>query len=453
LLHLTINNMSKIKTITISNLKAISHIIGNFEGASCIIYGGNNKGKTTFCRGLFDRIRGLKPEMILKQNEKEGFAECELTTGEKFRWNFKEGGKESLSYTTDKQIKTNLTRSIADRFFPETFDVDKFLNDSPCKQRKTLQDLAGLDFADIDERFTESYKARTAANTRYQDARTIFEAMVMPEKIEPVEIAPLNEEKEKVRKELNNLYLKNKDHNEDLRKQWQEGCDKIRMEILDFNLKESERDTKRQQSLTAIDFLHKYGFDIENVMYWLNKTFQPRVADKVAKDFYPVEPSYIQELPDDELLKHIEKVIENAHESNRKAKLWQDWENFRLKKVDYYELSLKADEKVKSIEKERMDLIKTAKMPVGFSFTDEGIAYNEMPFNRQQLSSSSIYIAALKLGLMKIGEVRTLHFDASFLDNNSLAEIEAWANEQDLQLMIELPDREGGEITYEIIQQ
>ena len=90
-------------------------------------------------------------------------------------------------------------------------------------------------------------------------------------------------------------------------------------------------------------------------------------------------------------------------------------------------------------------------MPDGFGFDDDGITYNGFAFNKEQLSSSGIYIAALKLAALGLGEVKTLHFDASFLDKNSLAEIETWANDNNLQLLIERPDFEGGEIEYQII--
>ena len=53
---------------------------------------------------------------------------------------------------------------------------------------------------------------------------------------------------------------------------------------------------------------------------------------------------------------------------------------------------------------------------------------------------------------MNVGEVRTLFFDASYLDKNSLAEIQQWANSEDLQLLIERPDFDGGEITYQLTE-
>jgi hypothetical protein len=39
------------------------------------------------------------------------------------------------------------------------------------------------------------------------------------------------------------------------------------------------------------------------------------------------------------------------------------------------------------------------------------------------------------------------------LDKNTLAEIQTWANENDLQLLIERPDFDGGEIKYTLIEQ
>lgn len=90
-------------------------------------------------------------------------------------------------------------------------------------------------------------------------------------------------------------------------------------------------------------------------------------------------------------------------------------------------------------------------MPEGFCFDDDGITYKGLPFNKESLSSSAIYIAALKLAALGLGEVKMLHFDASYLDKNSLAEIEDWAKENDLQLLIERPDFDGGEIEYQLI--
>jgi len=150
-------------------------------------------------------------------------------------------------------------------------------------------------------------------------------------------------------------------------------------------------------------------------------------------------------------LKLLDEQINTANETNRKAQVWKDYTTLHTQYVDAGKTAGEADDKVKLIEKERMDMIKKANLPEGFGFSEDGITYNGLAFTREQLSSSGIYIAALKLAAMTLGEIKTLHFDASFLDKISLSDIEKWAESESLQLLIERPDFEGGEITYELL--
>src|SRR6185312_1583598 len=150
--------------------------------------------------------------------------------------------------------------------------------------------------------------------------------------------------------------------------------------------------------------------------------------------------------------KEIQEQIDKTKEEN---KLVEENKKAIEQKAFYDKCVLEADrldKEVKKIEQEKLDVIKNASMPDGFGFSDEGITYKGFAFTKDQLSSSGIYIAALKLAAIGLGEVKTLHFDASFLDKQSLIEIEEWANENDLQLLIERPDFEGGEIEYQILQ-
>jgi hypothetical protein len=156
-------------------------------------------------------------------------------------------------------------------------------------------------------------------------------------------------------------------------------------------------------------------------------------------------------MPDNAELLQAEEKINTANEANRKAQVYHDWLKQKDNVAAKSQFAGDADILVKTIETERMNMIKSAKMPEGFGFSEDGITYNGLSFTREQLSSSGIYIAALKLAAMTLGDVRTLHFDASFLDKISLADIEAWAITEDLQLLIERPDFEGGEIEYQLL--
>ena len=64
--------MSKVKTIRVQNLRAVGNFEGTFNGCTAVITGGNNRGKSTILRALPDRLRGIKPDVILKHEESEG---------------------------------------------------------------------------------------------------------------------------------------------------------------------------------------------------------------------------------------------------------------------------------------------------------------------------------------------------------------------------------------------
>lgn len=441
----------KVQRITVSNFKAIAEQTADFNGCSCIVVAGNNKGKTTMLRGIFDRLRGNKPAEPLKQGEKEGFAEAALTTGEKLRWEFKEGGKEKLIYITDKEVKAPLTQALRDKITPPVFDVDAFLQSAPMKQRKTLQDLAGLDFADIDKRYKEAYDNRTGANRAYNDAKARLDCIVAPAKVEPVSLVELQQRKEAERTRLNKLYQENKQANTEARNKWHEECEKLRDEVAKFNWQQIENRKTYNKAYDAANILKLLSFQSKGLDEFLEKLAANILQDKnyVAPD----EPAYIPELPDNADLVAIDAEILSATETNNKAAAYNQWLQQKENLATLRTEAENADKAVTAIETERMNLIKTANMPEGFSFSDDGILYNGLAFTREQLSSSGLYIAALKLAAMQLGELKTLHFDASFLDKNSLAEIEKWSTSEGLQLLIERPDFEGGEIKYEIIHE
>src|SRR5690606_21596427 len=94
----------------------------------------------------------------------------------------------------------------------------------------------------------------------------------------------------------------------------------------------------------------------------------------------------------------INSIIEKnkAIDANNKAKIIKTEFDKQVEKVK------EADDLVKAIEKEKVELIKTAKMPVGFDFSEDGVTYLGHSLSKDQLSSSAIYIAALKLAALNI---------------------------------------------------
>lgn len=386
----------------------------DFNGMTAIIVGGNNKGKSSFLKSLPDRLRGTKPEMILKQGEKDGFAELELTTGEKFVWSF-DSKKEKLTFISERNIPQSVTKDLCRAYFPPVFDVDEFLNSTPAKQKATLQKLTGIDFTEIDRIYKDAYDSRTYANKRVVEEKA---------KLGFVDPALPNQEEstEELEAELSGIDLHNTNFNfvakgisEREKVQLNNDAD-----ILDLKAKIAaieERNEKLSAEITAGKIW--MADDVNKP-----KTNQDELKSQIAA------------------IKETNKAIAENNQSIKQQKVYDT----------AVKNAAQADAEVKRIEKEKVDVIKHASMPEGFGFSEDGITYNGYAFNKEQLSSSGIYIAALKLAAIGLGDVKTLHFDASFLDKNSLTEIEQWANENGLQLLIERPDWDGGEIEYQILQ-
>lgn len=405
--------MSKVKKITVSNLKAISKLSADFNGCTAIITGGNNKGKSSFLRSLPDRLRGVKPEMVLKHDEKEGSAELELTTGEKFIWTF-DGKKEKLTFISERNIPQSVTKDLCKVYFPPVFDVDEFLNSTPKKQKEVLQKLTGIDFTEFDREYKFAYDDRTFKNKRVAEEKA---RLVLVDPDLPAEPLPFDE----LEKEYNGIEAHNLRY------------DNIVKGMSEKNAVLGENVSRIAQLQLEIKALEDKNVSLQSDIEKGNACIG---EDKNKRKENGSELS--AKISD---IKQQNKDIEVNNLAKKQRKLYDDL-------ISEAEA---ADKEVKRIEAEKLDVIKNASMPEGFGFSDEGITYDGYAFDKATLSSSGIYIAALKLAALNLGEVKTLHFDASFLDKNSLADIEKWANDNDLQLLIERPDFEGGEIEYQLL--
>lgn len=449
--------MSKVETIKLEKFKAIDALEINFKGCTAIVTGGNNIGKTSFLRGITDRIRFIRPDVMVKTGSDEGSGELTLDTGEKFIWEFDVKGKDKLTYITASGLKKAVTVEIGLRFFPPTFDIDKFLNSPPKEQSKQLQKIVGIDFTDIDKRYLAAYDDRTQKNRDAEKYHVKLTQMLEVERVDSVDLTDLKEKKESERIRLNDLYKKNKETNDTARQKWNDEKTKIDKECREHNEKQTENRIAFNTCYDALNVLIKHGYEeTPPDNYYVNSFVDNLKSNilplKTATELYPKEPEYIPEMPDDKLLQEIDAQILEASETNTKAKAYIDYIQYKNDTDAAKVWAREADELVKSIEAERQRMIESAKFPKGVSIDAKGITIDGLPLERTQISTSKLYTTALRIASMNLGEVKTLYFDASFLDRENLEEIERWADEQGLQLLIERPSFEKSEIKYELIQ-
>lgn len=443
--------MSKIKTLRLQNFKAITDMQADFNGCTAIVTGGNNKGKTSFLKGIVERIRFIRPDVMLKEGTTEGKGEMTLNTGERFIWEFDAKGKDKLTLITTEGEKRNVTVELGAKYFPKTFDIDKFLNSTPKQQSKQLQDALGINTTEIDSRYLDAYNKRKDKNAQAEKYQVKLTQMMEVPPCEFVNVDELKAKVEQVRNKLNNEYLANKKSNDELRAKWNTDCEAIRKSVNAHNAKQAEYDTKIATATQALHTLKSVGYDGQEVQKFITTLGTFRQPTQVYEQHIPKEPTYIVEMPADTEIKEANNAVYDAVETNVKAQAYKDYidykETVKQAKIDAEE----ADTLVKSIEAERNKIIAAANMPDGVEFSVEGLTYNKMPIDRNQLSSSRITILALQIATYALGDVKTLFFDASYLDKNSLSEVNEYAKSQGLQLLIERPDFEGGEIEYRLI--
>lgn len=441
--------MSKIRTIQINNFKAIGSIEIDFNGCTAIIVGGNNKGKTSLLRGIPDRIRGLRPELIVKDGETEGKGVMTLTTGERFEWEFNSEGKDKLSFFTVEGYKTAVTKEVSKKFFPPVFDIDAFLEASPKDQATMIQRIAGIDFTIINAEYKNAFEERTIANRQAEMAKAKVPP-VAPEKVEAVDTADLLAKKDALRTNLNKQYTANKEHNERLRNEYNQRCESERTEVKLFNEKNASFKNDYESAKQAHQTLCSIGYTGNEVREFVEAITKHIQVDK--EYVAPAEPEYITELPDDSELKAIDDQIAKVTETNSKAAAYTAYLDLIKVRDEAVDNAKKADEKVKEIETRKAEMLKKSNLPEGIILTENGLLVDGFPLDKNQISTSKLYTAALRLAALNLGDVKTLHFDASPLDKNTLSEIQEWADANEYQLLIERPDFEGGEISYTILQ-
>lgn len=441
--------MSKIVSISIQNFKSITDLEMDFKGCSAIVTGKNNSGKTSFLKGIVDRIRFIRPDVMVREGEKEGKGELVLDSGEKFKWEFDITGKDKLTYITD-QGRKSVTKELGASFFPEVFDIDRFLQSSPKQQVKQLQKLVGLDFDELEKRYQIAYDKRTERNREAEIYHVKLEKMMRVDKVVSVNMDSLKVKKKVESDKLNALYLDAKAKNQKTRSAWE--LEKIRIdnECSDHNEKQQKSKDEFNHCNEAIETLRLYGFDggfefIES----LKAKIKP---DMVASELYPKEPTYIEEMPDRTELEKIDAELLAASETNAQAQKYQEYVAYKEETEAARSLADEADLIVKGIEFERQGMINSAKFPEGITINTEGILVDGLPLDKNQISTSKLYCSALRIASMNLGEVKSLYFDASFLDKITLGEIQEWASNQGLQLLIERPDYDAGEIKYELIE-
>jgi hypothetical protein len=202
--------MTKIKRITLENIKAVGSYDLKLNGCSVLVTGKNRAGKSTILNDTINRFREKKT-LILKENKQSGTSVMELTDGCIISIEQTPKG-EKMSYITQdgEIIKNGVIGKITEKYFGsgKSFDIDRFLILPPKQQLQELLRTLGVDLTEIDTRYKKAYDKRTLL-------KQSFDTIVKNKKTEPVKVEQpifdiLNKQKTELLKQKNDIEAKNK---------------------------------------------------------------------------------------------------------------------------------------------------------------------------------------------------------------------------------------------------
>ena len=445
----------QVKKITAHNFKAISSLEVIPDGSHVILWGSNESGKTSIATGFSDLFQKNKPEEILKRGEDKGSLVQEFTDGSKIEWFFnktKQGNiSEKLTYTdiNGTSMQSGVLTHLRKTHYGKAFNLDKFMNSTPEQQAKGIIDITGLDLSEIDEKISEKNEACKLAEHIYKSLQA--KRLKAPDEVKKSNLEELEKELEEVRAENNKL-----------KESYRQRNDEHLKKIQNFN--KVQDDIKRIQQLREHYLIELNKIDRqlwEDFGFTFKRGTFSDLIEKLDIIPHPEEKKPVVSLDDtsnytkeNELLNKIEEARKTDQEYTeyvKKDKEFKEWVAEGKKAGVNHEI---LKQELADLKKERKELIKSADMPEGFSINESGkLTYNDFLLNSNQISLSGRYIAGLKLGSKLLKQLKTMHFEASALDNKSLKTVLKWADTQGLQLLVERPDWKGGAIQWDIISE
>lgn len=400
----------KIESINIKNFKGIQSYKGEVQGKNVYLIGGNGTGKTSFIHAVWCGLTGknLPPEPTT-DGAKNGVIEIDLgdyiarTKFKKNRPAAFEIENKNATKDTDKFVKA--PRSfMEDKIGVLNFDIDDFFNKSDAEQLKYFAKLMDTDFSDIDSEIEENVESRKFDKKEIktlQDTLDYFDPKDADKT--PIDIVKLSK------------------HIAAEREKWQ-NFSKIEDGL---RTREDNILNKKLQIADLKKELTKLEEEVSGGYNWLKDTENiPLSGDEfkaledsletVENDNFKItraKAAKIQEQTIDELEKNIEDNNKNI-------------DDLKIKKAERISKLIGVD-------------------GLTYSVNDERFLYNGLPFDKNQINTAAQLIAGLKIGASTLKDLKILKVDASLIDKNNFEEVLNWAESENIQLYIELVNRES----------
>jgi len=452
--------MAKINKTYIKNIKNIDEISVELNGATAYIIGGNTKGKTTLCSFLINRLMGEKYDAeVLKNKALKGEAYIKMSDGSEFKYTISPNGIEKLVYIYSNGNEVRATKEIISKYLPQKFfDINKFIVATPKEKIYILTKALGIDISEEQAKINELIPVREERYRKKKAKQSMFEEFKDYLIIPPKNIDELKAKKKAIieayQKEVDRVNKVNKEIEDRNKKRIEQ--EKTKIDEHNIKIKNIEQDIETLRNVYALlnklnykddiidiaEAVKKKGIELKEQLNELGgyKTLNIEEIEGLEKQIeIPAMPDFTD----------IDKIISEAEvlkEKQNKALMYKkEYDN----SVAEYDEICEEIEKLENIIKQKLQSIK---LPTEIKITPEGVFFKGFPVDDKHLSKSELYIVSLMLSSVNLKELKTLYFDCSPLDKKNMEAVLKWAKENDLQLLIERPDFDGGELRFEIIE-
>lgn len=442
----------KIVKFSIENYKAIR---GRKDftpnGSSFFLVGGNGVGKTSAGHALIDLLTSKLPSKPITEGENAGYMEFILDDGSKLIAKFTEGKKPLLEFITPQGYGITSPKEIFQKLSGEgmDFSIDDFLKLQPKPLREKLEKIAGLNLSEINDREQKAFDERKLAKAQLADQRGRIQpyemALVTKPLVSAVDLSNQIQELNRVANEYRaqvalkdqlstNYEIANKAI-QTIAEEGKKRVDQERADLEEYIRKAEAKIAQMEQESAA---------SIQQAVKNANE-LQDELAAKVAE-------VNALEAPDEAKITALQSQLEQVEKTNTAIVNAQRLHQEFTVATELEEKVNALEAKVKAIRDEKEKAIKASPIPAeGVTFSEDGdILIDGLPFKENQISTSRQIIAGIQIACSMLGDLKYLHFDGAALDKENADKVLEYAESKGLQLCIERPMWEGGELKFEV---
>ena len=400
----------KIQSINIKNYKGIKSLEKEINGGNVYLVGANETCKSSFIDAVWSGLTGNLPPEPTTDGVKKGLIEIDLgdfiarTKITKGKPTVFELENKVFNNETDKFIKAPRTY-LNNRIGIIDFDVNEFFAKTDLKKLEYLSKTLDVDFSNFDADIEEAMESRKFNKNRLKDLSAKVEYYDATDADKPIiDIVKLSEEiaeqKEKV-----------------------ETYDRVERGILTTEGRVKELLEEVEILKDKIRQGKAWVGDPQNMHY--PKEDRDKLTEKLKTantDNEKIKSAKAGKLIDLEI-EELEKEIETDSEAIEKL---------RASKAAAISEAIPVKELVYDVEK-------------------ESFMYKGLPFSKDQQNTATNLITGMEIGNAMLKDLKILRIEASMIDKKNWAKVLEWANEKDIELFVELVDRDAENTTLQII--